>query len=280
MTPFCTDSARRLTASLLALLALLGLTAAAPASAHDSWLQPVPRGATAGLLLLGTGNRFPVFDVGIDAHYLVKPGCVDTAGKRQPLDAVRNLPNSLLMRAGAAAESCWLQLSPFDVTVPADKVPVYLDEVRPPPALLAAWAGMQARGRPWQERYTKHARIALPGPASDIGPAAAQPAPLGMDMLLAEVKADAAAGPQAQTQLQLQLQVLRDGQPLPALAVELVNADQPMPGTWLQTDAAGRITLPRPAAGRWLLRAVDLRLAADPPDSWESRFVTLSFSLR
>ena len=272
MTPLRTASPRRLATGLLA---LLGLAAAAPAGAHDSWLQPLPRGATAGLLLLGTGNRFPVFDVGVDAHYLVKPGCADAAGKRQPLDAVRNLPNSLLMRAAAAAESCWLQLTPFDVTVPPDKVPVYLDEVRPPPALLAAWADMQARGRPWQEHYTKHARIALPGPAGDIGPAAAQPAPLGMDMVLVEVKADSAAGQQAQ----LQLQVLRDGQPLPALAVELVNADRPTPGTWLQTDADGRLTLPRPAAGRWLLRAVDLRLAVDPPDSWDSRFVTLSFSL-
>ena len=272
MTSFCTASPRRLAASLLA---VLGLAAAAAAGAHDSWLQPVPRGGAAGLLLLGTGNRFPAFDVGIDPHYLVKPGCTDAAGSRQPLDAVRNLPNSLLMRAAAAAESCWLQLTPFDVTVPPDKVPVYLDEVRPPPALLAAWAGMQARGRPWQERYTKHARIALPGPAGDIGPAAAQPAPLGMDMLLAEVKADTAGG----LPMQLQLQVLRDGQPLPSLAVELVNADRPMPGTWLQTDAAGRITLPRPPAGRWLLRAVDLRLAVDPPESWDSRFVTLSFSL-
>jgi hypothetical protein len=256
------------------LLTLLGLAAAAPGNAHDSWLQPVPRQGAGGLLLLGTGNRFPAYDVGIDAHYLVNPGCTDAAGKRQPLDALRNLPTSLLLRSGAAAESCWLQLTPFDVTVPPDKVPIYLDEVRPPPALLAAWADMQARGRPWQEHYTKHARIALPGPAGDIGPAAAQPAPLGMDMLLAE--AVAADGQQRQ----LQLQVLRDGQPLPALAVELINADQPRPGTWAQTDADGRITLPRPQAGRWLLRAVDLRLATDTPDAWDSRFVTLSFSLR
>ena len=269
MTALCIASPHRLAASLLA---LLGLAAAAPAQAHDSWLQPVPRRGAEGLLLLGTGNRFPVFEGSIDARYLINPGCAGADGRPQALAALRNLPDSLLLRTGAAAESCWLQLTPFEVTVPPDKVPVYMDEVRPPPALLAAWAAIQARGKPWQERYTKHARIALPGPAGDIGPAAAQPAPLGMDMLLAE----AADGPQ----LQLTLQVLRDGQPLPALAVELVNADQPMPGTWLQTDAAGRITLPRPAAGRWLLRAVDLRLAADPPDSWESRFVTLSFSLR
>lgn len=269
MTAFCIASPHRLAASLLA---LLGLAVAAPAGAHDSWLQPLPRLGAAGVLLLGTGNRFPVYDTGIDAHYLVKPGCAAAAGRLQPLEALRNLPNSLLLRTGAAAESCWLQLTQFDVTVPPDKVALYLDEVRPPPALLAAWAGMQARGRPWQERYTKHARIALPGPAGDIGPAAAQPAPLGMDMLLAE----AADGPQ----LQLQVQVLRDGQPLPALAVELINADQPTPGSWWKTDAAGRFTLPRPPAGRWLLRAVDLRLAADAPDTWDSRFVTLSFSLR
>ena len=265
MTALRNASPHRLTATLLA---LLGLAAAVPALAHDSWLQPVPRRGAEGLLLLGTGNRFPVYDVGVDAHYLINPGCTGADGRPQALDALRNLPDSLLLRTGAAAASCWLQLTPFDVTVPPDKVPVYMDEVRPPPALLAAWAAIQARGKPWQERYTKHARIALPGPAGDIGPAAAQPAPLGMDMLLAE----AADG--------LRLQVLRDGQPLPALAVELINADQPLPGTWLHTDAAGRITWPRPPAGRWLLRAVDLRLAADVPDTWDSRFVTLSFSLR
>ena len=268
MTALCIASPHRLAASLLA---LLGLAAAAPAQAHDSWLQPVPRRGAEGLLLLGTGNRFPVFEVGIDSRY-INPGCAGADGRPQALEALRNLPDSLLLRTGAAAESCWLQLTPFEVTVPPDKVPVYMDEVRPPPALLAAWAAIQARGKPWQERYTKHARIALPGPAGDIGPAAAQPAPLGMDMLLAE----AADGPQ----LQLKLQVLRDGQPLPALAVELINADHPQPGSWQQTDAAGRITWPRPPAGGWLLRAVDLRLAAEPPDTWVSRFVTLSFSLR
>ena len=270
MTALCIASPHRLAASLLA---LLGLAAAImPAQAHDSWLQPVPRRGAEGLLLLGTGNRFPVFEVGIDARYLINPGCAGADGRPQALAALRNLPDSLLLRTGAAAESCWLQLTPFEVTVPPDKVPVYMDEVRPPPALLAAWAAIQARGKPWQERYTKHARIALPGPAGDIGPAAAQPAPLGMDMLLAE----AADGPQ----LQLKLQVLRDGQPLPALAVELINADHPQPGSWQTTDAAGRITWSRPPAGRWLLRAVDLRLAAEPPDTWVSRFVTLSFSLR
>ena len=270
MTTHRAASPSRLAASLLV---LLGLAAAImPAQAHDSWLQPIPRRGAEGLLLLGTGNRFPVYDVGIDARYLINSGCASADGRPQALEALRNLPDSLLLRTAAAAESCWLQLTAFDVTVPPDRVPVYLDEVRPSPALLAAWAAMQARGKPWQERYTKHARIALPGPAGDIGAAAGQPAPLGMDMLLAE----AADGPQ----LQLKLQVLRDGQPLPALAVELINADHPQPGSWQTTDAAGRITWSRPPAGRWLLRAVDLRLAAEPPDTWDSRFVTLSFSLR
>jgi hypothetical protein len=34
-----------------------------------------------------------------------------------------------------------------------------------------------------------------------------------------------------------------------------------------------------PLAGHWLLRGTDLRLSDTVPDSWDSRFVTLAFSV-
>lgn len=242
--------------------------ASAPAAAHDSWFQLLSQSRAGAVMALGTGNRFPNFEFGVDARYLVKPGCRDAAGAPLALEALRDGPAALWLRGGSAASSCWTQLSPFEVDLPADKIDLYLDEVRPPPAMLAAWEAMHARGLPWRERYTKHARIALPAADGSFGAAAAQPAPLGMDLLLERV-GDA-----------LRFQLLRDGQPLPGLALELRNIDSQAAGRWLRSDAQGRVQIAAPGAGRWLLRGVDLRLASDNPDRFDSRFITLAFELR
>lgn len=258
-------SCRPLSAWLLA----AGLAiAAAPAAAHDSWFQLLSQGRAGALLALGTGNRFPDFEFGIDSRYLVKPGCRDAAGAPLALEALRDGPSTLWLRSGSAASSCWTQLSPFEVDLPADKIDLYIDEVRPPPAMLAAWAAMHSRGLPWLERYTKHARIALPAADGGFGAAAAMPAPMGMDLLLERVGGD------------LRFQLLRDGQPLAGLALELRSLDATADGRWLRSDAQGRLQIASPGAGRWLLRGIDLRLASDKPDRFDSRFITLAFELR
>lgn len=275
---FAARRAARATRQLAAALAkprlaaaLLALAALAPAAqAHDSWFERLPR-SNQGVLAFGTGDRFPVYEAAVDPRYIVLSGCLDAQGQLLPLQPLKLQEVSLWLRAGPSAQSCWLQLTPFDVTVPPEKVPLYIDEVRPPPAILAAWQAMRARGLGWNEQYTKFARVVLPGPEGDIPPAAARLVPLGLDLLLKPV-------PEG-----LQAQVLRDGQPLPDLPVELVSADKPgtpATGTWLRSDAAGTLRFARPAPGRWLLRAVDLRLATGRDDLWDSRFVTLSFEIR
>jgi hypothetical protein len=74
-------------------------------------------------------------------------------------------------------------------------------------------------------------------------------------------------------------QVLRDGKPLPGLAVELVSERNPL-GIWREADARGQLRHTLPFGGRWLLRATELRPAARDPESWESRFVTLAIDAR
>jgi len=250
------------------LLAAALTTAAAPALAHDSWFQLLSQGRAGTLLALGTGNRFPAFEFGIDARYLVKPGCRDGAGAPLALQALRDGPAALWLRSSAEASSCWTQLSPFEVDLPDDKIALYIDEVRPPPAMLAAWEAMRARGLLWRERYTKHARVALPAADGSFGAAAAMPAPMGMDLLLERLGGE------------LRFQLLRDGTPLADLALELRSLDATAEGRWLRSDAQGRLQIAAPGAGRWLLRGIDLRLASDNPERFDSRFITLAFELR
>ncbi|MFY9514633.1 MAG: hypothetical protein WAQ05_27005, partial [Rubrivivax sp.] len=108
---------------------LLLTLASSCATAHDTWFERHADGS----LQLGTGARFPKQETGLDPQWLQQQGC--------------------------DAGSCWAQSTAFTLTLEPDKIAPYLDEVRPGPAVLAAWAALQARGLPWVERYAKHARI-------------------------------------------------------------------------------------------------------------------------
>lgn len=256
---------RKLVAMKLSVLLAVACIAAPSARAHDTWFERRPAGAGEVLLALGTGTQFPRFDSGIDAKYLVEQGCRN-AGRSQPLQPLRNDDTALVVRGSGAAQACWAQLTPFEVDLAPDKIEVYLREIGADAALRATWAEMHARGLPWKESYTKNARIALADGAS------AEPVPLAMDVLLQPGGAPRAGRP-------LAFQVLRDGQPLPAQAVELRN-DRIAIGIWRRTDGEGRFAMPNGLpAGRWVARAVDLRPSTDPAVTWVSRFVTLAFQV-
>ena len=72
--------------------------------------------------------------------------------------------------------------------------------------------------------------------------------------------------------------MVRDGQPLAGLPVELRHENSAL-GLWRRTDGDGQVRIALPWPGRWLLRGVDLRVADDDADAWDSRFATLSFDV-
>jgi|CXWL01.1.fsa_nt_gi hypothetical protein len=247
-------------------LACIGLAV----HAHDTWFEPLPAAPGEWLLALGTGNRFPHHESGIAAEYLVRQGCRGAAGDLA-LTALRNEAVSLVLRAAAGARTCWAQAGPFEIELPPAKVALYLREINAPAAVHAAWAEMQRRGAPWRERYVKHARIERA--ATSAGTTAGDdPAAMAMDMWLEGNGAAIRPGDP------LHFRVLRGGRPVAGLALELRGAASAL-GIWRRTDHAGRVQLPAPPAGRWLLRGTDVRLSATEADLWESGFVTLAFEV-
>ena len=268
---------------LQAARAIFFVACAGTAHAHDTWFEALSGNAAPGgtrLLALGTGNQVPVHEFAVAPNALVRQGCVDADGRSRALQPQLQLPTKLLLRTTAAgALSCWAQLVPFDIDLPADKLGIYFDEIRPSPEVLAAWASMQARGLPWRERYVKHARIELPGNAAAAGAAVPVPAPspLGMDLLLLADPGQVQAGDT------LNFQLLRDGKPLPGLALELrseAGAGVGKDGIWGQTDSAGQVRLTVPKAGAWVLRGTELRVSTEDPARWDSRFITLAFQVQ
>ncbi len=246
--------------------ALAAVTLAFTASAHDTWFEPLPNGS----LSLGTGNRFPVNEIAVDDKFFVKSGCVAVDGKARSLDKQRFTDKATLLRSkdrvGAEPLTCFVQLQPFDIDLPADKIEIYFKEIRPSDAALAAWADLKARGLPFKERYTKSARI-------DIGAdASSQPTGTAMDALRVSPRGALTVGTEAV------FQVLRDGKPLPDFPVELINERSPI-GLWNRTDADGRIRAKLPLPGRWLLRGTELKLAESDATRWESQFITYAFEV-
>jgi len=267
-------------ALLLAVLAVLAVLPL-PAHAHDTWFQALNVRGGGGLLSLGTGNRFPKQEFPIGPEQLRQNGCRSADGAPAVLSAVRVGSTSLLMRlalsgspAGAAPSSpvsCWAQLVPFDVEIAPDIVDVYFRDIAATPAVRARWADIHARGLPWKERFTKHARIELHGAAASGSPPP-KATDMDMDLLMESGLGELRAGDP------LVFQVLRRGVPLPALALELVDASG-RSGGWFSSDADGRVRMPAPAAGRWVLHGTDLRPSSAQPDAWESDFVTLAFEV-
>ena len=259
---------------------LIALLPASQAVAHDTWFeskshsQPSQNQPRRLLMALGTGNQFPVLEFPMDIRYLPQQGCQQD-GKPLALQGIAMAATSLLMTAqaaGAGPVSCWAQSIPFELEMAADKIAIYFDEINPPQATRDLWVAMAARGLTWRERYVKNARIEFAGAATEAL-AAPQPSGMGLDVLMLSGLQALHSGDA------LVFQVLRDGQPLADFAVEL-RGTSPGPGLWLRTDARGTVHATAPAPGRWLLRGTDLRIAADNPDQWDSRFVTLAFDVR
>jgi Domain of unknown function (DUF4198) len=246
-----------------AALLAAALTLAAPAWAHDTWFEP----RTGGTLALGTGNRFPVTELAVDDQYFVKSGCSAADGSARALDKVRFTDTVTLLRAQGGAVSCHVQLTPFDVDLPPDKISVYFAEIRPSAAVLAAWEALRLRGLPFRERYVKSARIDL-----GAGAAVTRPAGTALDAMRLEP-----AGPLT-VNSEAVFQVLRDGRPLPDFNVELVNERSPV-GLWHRTDAQGRVRARLPLPGRWLLRGTDLHVPSSDPQRFDSLFITYAFEV-
>lgn len=242
-----------------------------PAAAHDTWFQPLdaaPDGART--LALGTGNQFPLQETPIGAEYLVSAACRAAGGEGLPLQAQAATEHALLLRTPPAGQglSCWAQSQHFEITLAPKVVEVYLKEIAAPAPVRAAWAAMRAQGIAWTERYAKHARIELPGAVPRVAAASG----MALDAVPLSEVSDWRVGDT------VRFQVLRDGQPLPGLAVEFRHERTPV-GVWRRTDAQGQVELRLPLAGRWLLRGTDLRAVPDAPGRWDSRFVTLAFEV-
>jgi hypothetical protein len=252
-------------------LVLLGIAAALPVLAHDTWLLParasVPPGTEVALDLTSS-MAFPALDYAIKADRVGRALC-RLAGKTTPIATRKTGPHSLQLRAKLAAPgvaTLAVVLAPKSIDLKPAEVAEYLDEIGASAAIREAWAGMKEPKR-WHEVYTKHAKtfVRVGEPASDRS--WAEPLGLGLEIVPEKDPTTLAAGDE------LPVRILRKGTPLPGFPVGLVHQGDAKGGL-KTTDAEGRVVFRLDRPGRWLLRGTDLRQASGA-GSWESDFTTL-----
>ena len=257
----------------------LGLFFATRALAHDFWIEPTsfspgPGQVVAVRLLVGehfTGDavarppaasmhRFVLVDTDSNASVTL-PG--RTGGD----------PAGLLRLARPGSYVIGFHGKPNAIELPADKFNAYLrDEGLE--SVLAMRAARHQMNEPGREIYSRCAKsLLVAGPPGDQSLPADRA--LGFTLeLVAERRPDLLRD--AQT---LPVRLLYEGQPLAGALVVAIHRADPNARIALRSDAQGRVLLPLPRAGLWLVKAVHMRPApAGSGADWESLWASLSFA--
>ncbi len=250
---------------------------AGAAAAHDTWLLPERFALPAGKTIvceLTSGMRFPRLESTIERDRVTRAD-VRQAGATTALAKRRSETRALAFLVplgvpGVATVAVELKARALELTAP--QVAEYLTEIGASESVRQAWRA--AGGKRWHETYTKHAKTFVRvGDEADRG--WAEPSGLAFELVPDADPTTLTAGQS------LAVRLLRDGKPLPGLAVGLVRGGEPQ-GELKTTDADGRVVFHFAKRGRYLLRATDLRPDPQGPEgeAWSSDFTTLSLEVR
>ncbi|MDQ6830256.1 MAG: DUF4198 domain-containing protein [Gemmatimonadota bacterium] len=261
----------------LPLLAILLVASAATLAAHDTWLVPdsgfvVPHAMVR--LHLTSGDAFPVDDFAIDRKR-IRGAWMRLAGTRSPLAVEAPAERHLALTARADREgvaTLWVALAPKSLELTDAKVTEYLDDIAATATVRRRWDAMPAPRR-WRETYTKHAKsfVRVGEPAHDR--TWATPVGLGLEIV---PERDPTT---VQTGDTIRVRVLSHGAPVAALPIGFQHEGDTATGM-RTTSGDGRAWFVLGAAGRWLIKATDLRPSRRPNEEWQSDFTTLTIAVR
>jgi len=255
---------------------LAAIVTAAAARAHDTWLLPAKFRAAAGgkvELALTSGMAYPASETAIDPARIERSG-LRLGGKTTALTVGEKGKDSLALAGAipsAGVATLFVELHPRTLDLTPEEVEEYLAEIGAPPSVRERYLAAPAPRR-WRETYTKHAKTFV-----RVGEASADRSwaePLGLAFELVPEGDPTALKPGQE----LAVRLLRGGKPAAGMAIGLVREGSPE-GVLRTSDGAGRATFPLPRAGRWLLRATELRPVDGKDVDWESDFATLTFEV-
>jgi len=247
---------------------------AADAAAHDTWIGPVSAPTRAGATVavrLTSGGAFPAPEAAPAADRVARATArLAGTSSRLPAPAVEAKTTRFqvhLAAPGIAAIA--VALKPRRLELAPDLIHEYLEEIDALESAGALWA-RRPDPKTWIEVYEKHAKtfVRVGEPSGDDS--WKEPVGLVLEILPEKDPTTLSAGGE------LAIRVLKNGTPLPGLALRAERGPKGTPPLKRRTDASGRAVFPLDREGPWLLAGTELRAAADGA-TWESDFTTLTF---
>lgn len=260
-----------------ALLLVLSGTLATVANAHDSWLEPKSFQTRPGTLV-------PVaFYVGHHgeqraARLAPKPAWLLSIRDHGPRGATDLLTVKEFRQAGAlryatpGTHVIALGTGDFRHTMKAADFPAYMEEEELA-AAQAAWKRAPVRSGNVREIYRRYAKALVQVGGSPTGGAATRRIGQRLEIVPAANPLMLRAGDP------LRATIWFAGRPLAGALVTLGSLDRPKDALLpVRSDAAGKVSFPMPASGRWMVNVVWAVPSKRPATDFETSFSSLTFA--
>jgi hypothetical protein len=267
---------------------------AAPAAAHDFWIDPStftpPVGAVVAVRLR-VGERHAGEPVPRDPERIVRFELVGPLGDAPRKEKVPGFagwePAGQARPTAPGLHALVYRSTPVPITLPAEKFEAYLAQ-EGLDAVLAARAARGDRAEPGREIYSRCAKALLDvgggaaaagsrpaGATSSSGPRAAD-RPLGLTLELVAERDPYRLAPGGE----LPVRLLYRGEPLAGALVMAIPADEPTAPLSARSDRRGGVAFRLGRGGRWLVKAVHMIPApAGSGADWESLWASLTFAV-
>ena len=264
-----TCSFRRFAAALAALPCL-----AAPALAHDFWIEPStfrPAVGSTVTLRLVVGQGFRGDALPRNPALIVRFVLVSDAGETpvagrpadEPAGSAR-IDRPGLQVAGYRSRTSQVSLEPA-------KFEDYLRE-EGLEAIIAERSGRGESQKPSRELFSRCAKALLEAAGAPGG----GDRPLGFTLELVAEKSPYGLSAGAE----LPVRILYEGKPLPGALIAALPYDEPDRKLSQRSDAYGRVVFRLPRAGVWLVKAVHMVRTKDNTEAeWESFWASLTFEI-
>ena len=262
--------AARLAALIVVSLLLVTPNMAAPARAHDFWIEPSafkpsPGSIVAVHLWVGqdfAGDPVPRQSGAIEQFFIRQNGADADIGGANHID-----PAGLFRAGGDTTAAIGYRSSGSDIELPADKFEDYLRQY----GLDAIVAERSRRGeaqKPGRERFFRYAKALLTGGRADA--TATRPLGFAYEIVPRDDPTVPLAGPLRGT-------ILYDGKPLAGALVEALWRDDPSIKLAMRSDALGAFAFALPRSGVWLIKSVHMvRAGYFSSADWDSHWASLT----
>lgn len=262
--------------ALAAVLLGLWLGPAAPAAAHDFWIEPAdfaPAVGEAVAVELRVGEHLAGDPVPRRAEGIVRFIVRDAEGEQEVRGVAGVAPAGVVRPRTAGVHVLAYETRPVAIELAAEKFERYLAE-EGLERVSAERAARGESGRPGRELYSRSAKSLL---AAGGWYGEGLDRPVGLPLELVPLRAPDALGGKTAA---LPVRLLFRGRPIAGVAVAALPAVEPAAARRGRTGPDGVIELELDRPGMWLVKAVHMEpAAAGSGADWESWWASLTLAV-